>query len=59
MLKYFKSWVTQLEIERYEQMTEQICIDTAINDAEKEITNGVELLDAREALTSLRRRHFG
>jgi hypothetical protein len=42
-------------------MTEQssIDIDTAITDAEKEITNGAELLDAREALTSLMRRHFG
>lgn len=48
-----------MSIETYEQMTEQISIDAAITDAEKEISNGAELIDAREALTSLRRRHFG
>ncbi|MDF2844978.1 MAG: prevent-host-death protein [Herbinix sp.] len=48
-----------MSIETYEQMTEQISIDAAITDAEKETSNGAELIDAREALTSLRRRHFG
>ncbi len=40
-------------------MTEQISIDAAITDAEKEILNGARLLVAREALTLLRRCHFG
>ncbi|MFT4143251.1 MAG: type II toxin-antitoxin system Phd/YefM family antitoxin [Mobilitalea sp.] len=48
-----------MSIETYEQMTEQTSIDAAISEAEAEITNGVELLDAKETLASLRRRHFG
>jgi prevent-host-death family protein len=48
-----------MSIETYEQMTEQAVIDTAIADAEDEFTKGAELLDARETLASLRRRHFG
>lgn len=48
-----------MSIETYEQMTEQALIDTAISEAEEEITKGAELLDARETLASLRRRHFG
>ena len=31
----------------------------AIREAEEEYENGAELIDAREALDSLRRKHFG
>ena len=33
--------------------------DNAIKAAEAEIAAGAELLDAREAITTLRRKHFG
>ena len=48
-----------MSIETYEQLAEQSMIDDAILEAEKEIENGAELLDAKETLASLRRRHFG
>ena len=48
-----------MSIETYEQLTEQTSIDTAISEAEEEVANGAELLDAKETLASLRRRHFG
>lgn len=48
-----------MSIETYEQLTEQSSIDTAISEAEDEVTKGAELLDAKETLASLRRRHFG
>ncbi|HCM13116.1 MAG TPA: prevent-host-death protein [Lachnospiraceae bacterium] len=48
-----------MSIETYEQMTEQTGIDTAIGEAEQEVAQGAELLNAKEALASLRRRHFG
>lgn len=48
-----------MSIETYEQLSEQTSIDTAISEAEDEVTNGAELLDAKETLASLRRRHFG
>ena len=31
----------------------------AIHDAEQEVAEGAELLDAKEALATLRRKHFG
>ena len=34
-------------------------IDTAISEAEKEYAADGVLLDAKEAVTSLRRKHFG
>ena len=34
-------------------------IDKAIFEAEQEVAKGAELLDAREALGKLRRKHFG
>ena len=34
-------------------------IDKAIFEAEREVAEGAELLDAREALGELRRKHFG
>lgn len=48
-----------MSIETYELMTEQTVIDAAITEAEEEVKAGAELLDARETLASLRRRHFG
>ena len=44
-----------MSIETYEQMLEVNGIDRAIEEAERKDT----LLDAREALTSLRRKYFG
>jgi prevent-host-death family protein len=47
-----------MSIETYEELTETVKTDVALNEAEKEYaTNGV-LIDAREALSSLRRKHF-
>ncbi|MGB4438175.1 MAG: type II toxin-antitoxin system prevent-host-death family antitoxin [Sedimentibacter sp.] len=45
-----------MSIETYEQMLEVNEMDAAIKEAEFE--NGIDLLDAREALISLRRKHF-
>jgi len=47
-----------MSIETYEQMLEVNEMDAAIKEAEAEFENGIDLLDAREALTSLRRKHF-
>ncbi|MCL2320786.1 MAG: type II toxin-antitoxin system Phd/YefM family antitoxin [Oscillospiraceae bacterium] len=48
-----------MSIETYEAMLGEYELDDAIAEAEAEyITNG-KLIDAREALSSLRRRHFG
>ena len=43
-----------MSIETYEQMLENTKIDTAIAEAEAEYSSGAELLDAKEALSSLR-----
>ncbi|MGL5674911.1 MAG: type II toxin-antitoxin system Phd/YefM family antitoxin [Cellulosilyticaceae bacterium] len=48
-----------MSIETYESMLEGTQIDHAIAAAEAEYENGAELLDAREGLASLRRKHFG
>ena len=48
-----------MSIEAYEEMLETAQIDIAINEAEKEFASGDELLDARDALSSLRKKHFG
>lgn len=48
-----------MSIETYEEIIETARTDAAISEAEKEYaTNGI-LLDAKEALSSLRRKHFG
>ena len=48
-----------MSIETYEEMIETARTDAAISEAENEYaTNGI-LLDAKEALSSLRRKHFG
>ncbi len=48
-----------MSIEAYEEMIETARTDAAINEAEKEYAAESVLLDAREALSSLRRKHFG
>lgn len=47
-----------MSIEAYEALVENAQIDTAIAEAEAEVQRG-ELLDAKEALSALRRKHFG
>ncbi|MBO5042230.1 MAG: type II toxin-antitoxin system Phd/YefM family antitoxin [Clostridia bacterium] len=48
-----------MSIEAYEELIESNKLDRAISEAEEEYARTGELLDAREALTSLRRKHFG
>ncbi|MCD8196140.1 MAG: type II toxin-antitoxin system Phd/YefM family antitoxin [Lachnospiraceae bacterium] len=48
-----------MSIEAYEEMVETSETDAAISEAEKEYAADGVLLDAREALSSLRRKHFG
>ncbi len=48
-----------MSIEAYEELIEVAKADTAISEAEAEFANNGVLLDAREALPSLRRKHFG
>jgi prevent-host-death family protein len=48
-----------MSIEAYEEMIETARTDAAISEAEKEYAAEGTLLDAREALSSLRRKHFG
>lgn len=48
-----------MSIEAYEKLISENLIDQAIYEAEKEVTDGAKLLDAKEALASLRRKHFG
>mgnify|MGYP003207020714 FL=1 len=47
-----------MSIETYEAMTETAA-DAAISEAETEFRQNGQLYDAREALSSLRRKHFG
>lgn len=48
-----------MSIETYEDMLEEREFDTAIAEAEAEYASDSQLLDAREALSVIRRRHFG
>lgn len=48
-----------MSIETYEEMLETAASDTAIAEAEAEYAGDGKLYDAREALSSLRRKHFG
>lgn len=48
-----------MSIETYEEMIETALTDAAISEAEKEYAADGVLLEAREALSSLRRKHFG
>ena len=46
-------------METYEELLNTNHIDKAIFEAEQEVAKGAELLDAREALGELRRKHLG
>lgn len=48
-----------MSMETYEAMTETALVDAAISEAEAEFRQNGQLYDAREALSSLRRKHFG
>ena len=48
-----------MSIETYEEMIETARTDAAISRAEKEYASDGVLVDAREALSTLRRKHFG
>lgn len=48
-----------MSIETYEAMAENAAINAAISEAEAEFERNGQLHDAREALASLRRKHFG
>jgi len=47
-----------MSIETYEGMIETVRTDISISEAEKEYSAEGVLLDAREGLSSLRRKHF-
>lgn len=46
-----------LSIEAYEELIDTLQSDSAIREAEQEVENGGELIDAREALASLRKKY--
>lgn len=48
-----------MSIEAYDNLMSEKTIDRAIHDAEQEVAEGADLLDAKEALSVLRRKHFG
>ena len=48
-----------MSIETYDARTEPAAADAAISEAETEFRQNGQLYDAREALSSLRRKHFG
>ena len=48
-----------MSMETYEELLSTNQIDKAIFEAEREVAEGAELLDAREAVGELRRKHFG
>ena len=48
-----------MSIETYEEMLETAAFDAAISEAEAEPKHDGQLHDARTALSSLRRKHFG
>lgn len=48
-----------MSIENYEELINMNRIDKSIFDAEQEVANGAELLDAREVLAQLMRKRFG
>lgn len=48
-----------MSIETYEEMLEVTATDAAIAEAEAEYAQTGQLYDAKEALSSLRRKHFG
>ena len=48
-----------MSMETYEALVGTAVVDKAIATAESEIASGAELVDARDALKSLRRKYFG
>lgn len=48
-----------MSVETYEELLETSQIDTAIGESEEEYSADGVLLDAREALDTLRRKYFG
>ena len=48
-----------MSIETYEAMMETAAVDAAIAEAEAEFERDGQLYDAKDALASLRRKHFG
>ena len=48
-----------MSIETYEEMLDAAAVDAAIAEAEAEFAHDGKLYDAREALSFLRRKHFG
>lgn len=46
-----------LSIEAYEELIDTLQTDAAIREAEQELENGGELVDAREALSTIRRKY--
>ena len=47
-----------MSIEAYEELFKTLQVDLAISEAERELTAEGELLNACDALSSLRRKHF-
>ena len=48
-----------MSMDTFERMLEERSTDAAIAAAEAEHAQGGELMDAKQALSSLRRKHFG
>ncbi len=48
-----------MSIEAYEAMVQNMALDAAIAESKAEFEKSGQLHDAREALASLRRKHFG
>ena len=48
-----------MSIETYDKLLEGVAIDNAIAESEAQIANGEELLEAKDVMTSLRRRYLG
>lgn len=48
-----------MSIETFDSMLDDRELDAAIAEAEAEYTSNNQLIDAREALSSLKRKHFG
>ena len=48
-----------MSIETFDSMLKNCELDAAIAEAEAEYTSEGQLIDAREALSGLKRRHFG
>lgn len=47
-----------MSMETYERLLDSFNVDMAIKESEEEIANGAELMDAREALSALRRKYI-